>query len=214
MRKPGLTMQPTDPAPRPSPSPRSQDQIRWDQRYRAGACPGGGEVSAWVKAQAPYLNGGLALDVACGAGRHALWLAELGYRVDAVDISREGLNLLLEQATARALSDSLNIIQADLNHWRPDPNRYDLILVTRYLNRQLWPALQAALKPGGLFLHRTFHTDVLRQRPDFDRDHLLQPGELLAAFRHWCLLAYEERRWYPGGDWRDCTASILVRKPE
>jgi len=190
-----------------------EDQLRWDERYRAGKQPGQGEVSAWIRAQSRYLSGGLALDVACGAGRHSLWLAGLSYRVDAVDISEVGLQRLQASAQAAGFSEQIHLIHADLAAWRPEPERYDLILVVRYLNRGLWPDLVSALRPGGLLLYRTFHIDMLQLRPEFSPRHLLQPGELVAAFPSLQLLAYEERRWRPGSEsYEDCTSSILARR--
>lgn len=197
-----------------NPQQPADAQMRWDERYREGCSPGRDQVSPWLLKHAHLLQGGQALDVACGRGRHSLWLAELGYDVDAVDISAAALQILARRASERGLAARLRLMQADLVQWRPEPERYDLVLVTRYLNRQLWPHLQAALKPRGLLIYRSFHTDRHRLRSDLKREHMLQPGELLLAFAGMELLAYEERRLPPGGnDINDCTASILVRRP-
>ncbi len=197
-----------DSALTPSPS-----QLRWDERYLAGSKPAGGEISAWTLAQQSYLAGGRALDYACGLGRHTLWLAELGYQVDGVDISLAGLQHLAETVETAGLSDSVRLIHADLTRWRPVKATYDLVFVTRYLDRNAFPALVDAIKPGGLLLYRTFHTDLLLLR-DYDPAFLLQPGELFLSFAHLQILAYEERRLPPGSEDRnDCTSAILVRKP-
>ncbi len=188
------------------------DQARWDERYRAGHHVEKSEISDWVLEQARYFRGGRALDVACGAGRHTLWLASLGYEVDAVDLSREALKKLAREAENANLQDRIRIIQADLTIWRPPADAYDLVLVVRYLNRDLFPALIAACRGGGLLLYRTFHTDLLRLRPEFNPEHLLEPGELLRAFSSYELLAYEELRWHEGcATPLCCTNSILVR---
>lgn len=200
--------------PSVDPQQPAEAQVRWDERYRDGCSPGRDQVSPWLLKHEYLLKGGRALDVACGRGRHSLWLAELGYDVDAVDISAAALQILAQRVAERGLNDHFRLIQADLMRWRPEPDCYDLVLVTRYLNRQLWPFLAAALKPGGLLIYRSFHTDRHRLRPDLQRNHMLQPGELLQAFPDMELLAYEERRLSPGGtDVNDCTASIIVRRP-
>ena len=124
--------------------------------------PANKEVSSWTLAQQPYFAGDRALDFACGTGRHTLWLAGLGYHVDAVDISMVALRHLSRSAEEQVLSHSIRLIQADLTEWRPEKTTYDLIFVTRYLDRTAIPALVAALKPDGLLLYRTFHTDLLR----------------------------------------------------
>lgn len=198
----------------PSGQRLSPDCARWEERYRQGHNSAGGEISAWVQSQQPYLRGGQALDVACGVGRHTLWLARLGYQVDGVDISAAALAQVAAAAVAQGVAAQLRLIQADLNIWRPEPGRYDLILITRYLNRDLFAHLAAALRPDGMVLYRSMHTDLLRLHPDFRADYLLQPGELLQVFRSWQILAYEERRWRPGSsDFADCSSAILARKP-
>ncbi|MDW8270536.1 MAG: methyltransferase domain-containing protein [Anaerolineae bacterium] len=195
--------------------PPSPDQVRRDERYRHGRGPCQDDIEDWVAAQRPHLTGGRALDVACGTGRYSLWLAELGYEVDAVDISSVALERLTATAATRGLAERIHTLQADLTSWRPPPEHYDLVLVSLYLERTLLPALRAALRPQGLLLYTTFHTDLLRLPGEFNPAYLLQPGELLLTFADWELLAYEERR-LPrhGGRRSDCLSSILVRKPE
>ena len=190
----------------------SHAQQRWDERYQTGPKPVYGKISDWILAQQPHLSGGKALDFACGVGRHALWLRGLGYQVDAVDISMAGLRHLAGRAEQQGFSHALRLIHADLTQWRPTQSSYDLVFVARYLDRDSFPALAAAVKPGGLLLYQTFHTDLLQLR-DFDSKFVLQPGELLQAFANLEILAYEERRLQPGGENRyDCTSSILARK--
>jgi len=139
----------------------------------------------------------------------------MGYQVDAVDISLEGLQRLAERLEQEGLDARVRLIQADLEVWRPDSATYDLILVSRYLNRDLIASFWDALKLGGLVLYRTFHTDWARLRSDFQRGFLLQPGEFTILFRDWEWLAYEERRLPPGGEDReDCMSGILARKVE
>jgi len=190
------------------------DQTRWDERYQAGHHAGGLIPDPWALAQARWLTGGRALDVACGRGRHTVWLARKGYQVDAVDISYVGLQGLAGRIEAEGLSDRVRLIQADLAVWRPEPASYDLILVMRYLNRELIASFWDAVRPGGMVLYRTFHTDWARLHTDFQRGFLLQPGEFTTLFGDWEWLAYEERRLPPDGDSPDdCTSAILARKP-
>ncbi len=191
------------------------DQTRWDTRYREGHHAGKTlKPDPWIAAHVPIRPGLRALDVACGRGRHTLWLARQGVQVDAVDISHEALRQLAQQLEAEGLGHRVRLIQADLEVWRPAPHTYDLILVVRYLNRDLITHFWEALKPGGLVAYRTFHTDWAKLRSDFQRGFLLQPGEFTQLFRDWEWLAYEERRLPPGGqDIDDCVSSIVARKP-
>jgi len=197
----------------PSVNELKADQARWDERYRQNHPASKLTPDPWAESQARWLQGGRALDVACGRGRHTLWLARLGYQVDAVDISAVGLRGLAGRIRAERLSDKVRLIQADLEVWRPPANTYDLILVTRYFNRDLLASFAEALKPGGMVLYRTFHTDWLKIHPDFTAEYMLQPGEFTQLFADWEWLAYEERRLPPEGGGRDdCSAAILARK--
>ena len=117
-----------------------------------------------------------ALDVACGFGGSSLYLAALGYQVDAVDVSGVALAQVQAEASRRGLHVSL--IQADLVHWWVPPSRYDLIVVRYYLNRDLMPQLTRGLRIGGLLFVETRNVRYLSVRPGFDPAFLLQLGEL------------------------------------
>lgn len=122
-----------------------------------------------------------ALDVACGSGRDAVWLALQGMRVDAIDHLPDAL--AKATALARRNRVAINPIQKDIEADPTLPTGYDLVCVFRYLHRPLWPALQRALNPGGYIVCETFHarTRETGGRPS-SPDHLLQTGELSAAF--------------------------------
>jgi SAM-dependent methyltransferase len=153
---------------------------------RPGHHAPGGAPSAWVQRFAGLIApGGRVLDVACGSGRHALWLAAQGFVVTGVD--RNGEALL-------GLPAGIETLLADLEGapW-PLPGRvFDGIVVTNYLWRPLWPALLGALAPGGVFIHETFAQGQQRygkpSRPDF----LLQPGELLRVCTGLQVVAFED----------------------
>ena len=107
---------------------------RWNSRYRAGwdqpVPPPDPGLIQLVRNQAP----GQALELACGLGQNAIWLASQGWTVTAVDLSDIGLGRAQEQAAAAHLQ--VDWIQADLDHWQPPDNlQYDLILVQRFLDR-------------------------------------------------------------------------------
>lgn len=197
----------------PSVAELKADQARWDERYRSNHRVASLQPDFWALLQKRYLTGGRALDVACGRGRHTLWLARLGYEVTAVDVSYVGLRKLATMLEEQGLAERVRLIHADLEHWRPEPVYYDLIFVTRYFNRNLLATFEQALRPDGLVLYRTFHTDWLTLHPTFTAEYMLQPGEFTTIFADWEWLAYEERRLPRGGDNPDdCTSSILVRK--
>ncbi len=119
-----------------------------------------------------------ALDVAAGSGRHALLLASAGFRVRAVDADETRLTML--RTTAAAVGLAIDTARVDLESGDVDlgAGAYDLILVFRYLHRPLFPALQRALRPGGVLLYETFtRAQAARGKPTRP-EHLLEAGEL------------------------------------
>jgi len=166
------------------------DAPDWDERYRKGAYPGP-EPDPFLVHHTPLIRellprGGLALDVAGGAGRNAAYAAGLGFAVTLVDASAEAL--------AKAQGRGLCVVQADLERreFVPSPASFDLVMVFFYLQRDLFPALEAALKPGGVLIYRTYTTGRLKTRPNANASFLLQPGELHDAFKALHILAYAE----------------------
>jgi len=142
--------------------------------------------SAWVRRFAALIRpGGTVLDVACGSGRHVRWLAAQGFTVTGVD---------RDAAAAEPLRELAEIVVADLEGalWPLPGRRFDGVVVTNYLWRPLFPALRAALAPGGALVYETFAHGQQRvgkpSRPDF----LLHNGELLRAFAGLRVVAYED----------------------
>ena len=135
--------------------------------------------SSWLVANVDLLpRGGEVLDVACGRGRHALLLASAGYNVRAVDRDEAKITALGTDAARLDLPIVAEVL--DLESGTPDlgESRYDLLLVTHYLHRPLFPALTRALRPGGLLLYETFTVDQARHGHPTNPDFLLEHGEL------------------------------------
>src|SRR5712692_8432386 len=141
------------------------EAAEWDARFRAGdhseASPDPFLLSAEQFLEL-IPKGGSALDLACGAGRHAVWLAERGCRVTAVDFSAEALAKTERLAHERGVS--VQCLQLDLES--PDidlgAEACDLICGFFFLHRPLFPALCCALRPGGLMIYKTYTVDQLR----------------------------------------------------
>jgi tellurite methyltransferase len=167
----------------------SDDRQRWEERYTHGHGSTKEGPSEFLVAHAALIRGRI-LDVAAGAGRHALFLARRGNAVEAIDISLAGLRTARAAACAEGLS--ILAVQADLESFPLPVERYDAIINIRYLQRSLFVPLQRALKPGGLILVETFLIDQQRISHPRNPDFLLQRGELRAAFSPYELLVYEE----------------------
>jgi 2-polyprenyl-3-methyl-5-hydroxy-6-metoxy-1,4-benzoquinol methylase len=173
------------------------EKALWDKKYREGSHSSLAPDPFLLYVHAEFLSGqppGSALDVAGGVGRHAIWLAEHGWRVKLLDISGAGIAQATENA-ARSVAGSAIVTELrDLNTAQ-DLGRelYDLVIVFFFLQHELFPALAAALKPGGHLIYKTYTTE--QQRFSGGASHpmfLLQPNELLHAFSSLRVSHYHE----------------------
>ncbi len=165
----------------------SGDAIKWNERYRLGIEAAFESPRDFLIEQAQYLpDQGLALDLAMGLGGNAGFLIERGLRVIGVDISEVGVR------RAKRRWPSLMAAVIDLVPYRWPACTFDVVLNFYYCQRDLWPRFRSMLKPGGLLIMETLTIETLRQRPDYNPDYLLQPGELRQAFAGWDMLVYRE----------------------
>lgn len=166
------------------------DRAKWDQRYREGAYGDRRHPSALLAEWIDHIPRGRALDLACGAGRNALFLAAHGFEVDAIDISGEGL--ARARAAAAEAGLRVNWIEHDLDEPPALESGYTLILVIRYVNLPLIRHLASLLATGGFLLceeHLVTDADVIGPgNPAFRVD----PGELHAAANGLLMRHYEE----------------------
>jgi 2-polyprenyl-3-methyl-5-hydroxy-6-metoxy-1,4-benzoquinol methylase len=139
-----------------------EDRKKWNERYAAGAFAERSWPSALLAETLAGVhgNGARALDLGCGAGRNALYLAELGFRVDGVDISAVALERAARTAAERGLE--VRWIQADLDEPVALSGPYELIVNMRYLNVALIARLaRDALAPGGrVIVEQHLRTDA------------------------------------------------------
>lgn len=191
---------------------------RWNQRFAsAGAAPGQDAPSEWLvenEALLRELRGHdnlRALDVAAGSGRNALYLAALGFEVDAVDISDVAIDQLRAAAGERGLAVHGQVLNLE-NAALPD-GPYDVVVSMNYLQRDLFGALAAALKPGGLLLFETFAAVHIEQLGHgVNPDYVLQGNELLRAFAELHVRRYSEGVTERSGRPRG-VASLVAQRP-
>lgn len=160
-----------------------QDRIRWDEKYRGKSQLPFPSPAEWLIEVAQTLIPGKAWDVACGVGQNSLYLASLGWQVDAVDISPLGLEV--GRLKAGDFGDSIRWIPSDLDQYTPPRNEYDLVFVCRFLDRKRLPGeIEKSLKPEGKLIYETFvvgqceRTDNHLQNGAF----VLKSGELPLLF--------------------------------
>jgi SAM-dependent methyltransferase len=165
--------------------------------------------ASWlVDNRAPLPRGGDALDLACGSGRHAIWLAEQGFRTTALDRDAAAIGAVDEEARRRGLSIRTRI--ADLEAGRPslEPGSFDLIVVVHYLHRPLFPEIVGALRPGGVLVYETFtRAQAARGKPT-NPAFLLEPGELVALVHPLEILARREGDF----DGRSVASVVAIRR--
>jgi tellurite methyltransferase len=198
-------------------------QSDWDAKHRlaAGALPS--EPASIVRELLPLLPEGPALDIACGTGRHAVFLAARGQHVTAVDFSsvaldslearaRGGLNTAVRridslERAGRPLHGGLELMRVDLERTQLPERCYDLILCIQYLQRSLFPQMARALRPDGVLLIETFTRAQLEfQGGPRNPAYLLETGELREAFPELGVLFYRELRAGQG------IASLVAKK--
>ena len=168
------------------------DREKWDQRYAEGSYRSRRYPSPFLVERLAELPRGRALDLACGAGRNALCLAEAGYAVEAVDIS--GVAVERARATARERGLDVDWRVADLDDFAPPPGRYDLITVIRYTNRAMMERLPEGLTEGGMLLVEHHLRTVAPVGGPTSRAFRLAPNELIDLYHgRLRVLFYDER---------------------
>ena len=184
-----------------------RERDKWNQRYLVGTHGNLSPDSLLIDAFDRYIeplfpNAGVALDIAGGTGRHAIFLAKKGWKVRLTDIAEAGI------ANARQNADSLasriDFRVEDLTRFDGARESYDLILVFFFLRREMFPELVKALKPGGLLIYKGY----TRGQAKFgggptNPDYLFGENELLDSFRELQVLHYAELI-------RDCGRAELV----
>ena len=173
------------------------EKSMWNRKYSEGSHASLEPDPFLVAAYEEFLSAtapGLALDVAGGVGRHSIWLAQRGWRVKLLDISEVGVKQAGENAKRTGTASSIATEVRDLNSGQDfGREQYDLLVVFFFLQRELFPALAAALKPGGHLIYKTYTT--VQKNFTAGPSHpmfLLEPNELLHAFTSLRVLHYHE----------------------
>ncbi len=172
------------------------EREHWNQKYRKSP-------SHWLEPDAflpwafseyilpAFPHGGIALDLAGGAGRHCIWLAKHGWEVTLIDISDTGV----EQARQNAgpLASQIHFVVDDLTEYKASQT-YDLVMAFFYLERAVFPEIVRAVRPGGLLVYKT-HTLAQAKLANGPKNpaHLLQTDELPELVAGLRVLHYREQ---------------------
>ncbi len=167
----------------------------WDERFREGEYPEDPEPSPVLERYVDSFPDGRALDVATGTGRNALFLAERGYEVDALDRSIEGLKITRRRAAERGVGANVNPIRADATEYAFPASTYDVVTVSFYRTLDRMGDIKESLRPGGVlfYQHHLRTSDPVDAGPSTDR-YRYRSNELLRACLDMTVLRYDERR--------------------
>jgi tellurite methyltransferase len=159
----------------------------WDERYLSGQYP----IEDFGKAPSPLVaeiagrfSPGKALDLACGAGRNALWLAEQGWKVTAVDGAPAAIGILQRRAAERGFMVTACVADLQKSQFFIEPSAWNLILLCYYLQRDLFDPVKRGVVLGGTVI-AVVHITAPEEEPTYKR---ARPGELRSFFTGWEIL--------------------------
>jgi SAM-dependent methyltransferase len=187
----------------------------WNERYRLRERPAEDldpaptpllveTAAALAPGKAPFR----ALDLACGAGRNAIWLAEHGWEVTAVDGASAAIEILRTRAAQRGLK--INAVVADLekDEFEIEPSHWNLVAMCYYLQRNLFDPAKRGVTPGGVLISIVHMTEPGEE----DGPHRLRPGQLEQYFAGWEILHRREGNANDSAHHR-AVAEIVARRP-
>jgi SAM-dependent methyltransferase len=174
------------------------ERERWNRKYSE-------DCGAALRAPDPFLEaafaefirplfpkGGRALDLAGGAGRHAIWLAQQGWEVTLIDISEPGVERARQ--SAGSLASHIRFVVDDLTRFKASQTefetRFDVVMAFFYLERSIFSEMVKAVRSGGLFVYKTYLKSQARHLTN--PAHLLETGELLRMAEGMRILRYRE----------------------
>ena len=167
-----------------------QTKAKWEKHYHS--CSSEYPLAAEVLLNNKHIlpEYGTALDLACGRGANAICLAENNLETSAWDISSSALEQLLNHAKENNLI--INIKQRDITKNPPETESFDVIVVSRFLDRNLIPKIKNAIKHNGLIFYQTYIIDKVDESGPSNPDYLLKHNELLSMFTNWKIIYYKE----------------------
>ncbi len=159
------------------------DQQKWDKKFsEKSELLKPREASTYLQKLELKGKEKIALDLACGAGRHSVYLAKQGFKVFALDISKVALDAVDKYIEKEGLSGKVSTVHTDLDNFSPEIALYDVIVMSNFLDRELIKRACVGLKKGGLFFVETYMDDPSNEKKDSNPDFLLQKGELKSLF--------------------------------
>ena len=184
---------------------KPNDKTRWDSKYDTDKFIFGKRPIRFLVNNFHLLPKGRTLDIAMGEGRNGVYLATKGFDVVGVDISEKGLQKAHQ--LANELNTKIETRVVDLENYQLEKNAYDLVICTYYLQRDLFPQMMDAVKPGGMVLVETYNMDYLNYS-QFNKNYLLKTNELLEVFKDFKIIRYQS---FDNG--KEAYSSIIAQRP-
>jgi SAM-dependent methyltransferase len=181
------------------------DITGWEQRYRSQEQPSESPPHPLIIEAANSLPPGRVLDLACGTGHNALWLARQGWSVTAIDGSPTAIETLRRRAGNLPLTVEAQIADLEGSAFAIEPARYDLIAMCYYFQRNLVEQCRQGLPPGGVIVAIALLIEPGKEHSTFR----LQPSELRGYFADWDILHYREAT----DAWQHRVAELVARRP-
>jgi len=188
----------------------SKSSESWDARYASGKYSSRQPHNLLISLVGG-LKAGKALDLACGTGRHAIFLAENGWRVTAVDNSKVGIEIAQKRAAEKSLEIDFRVADLETGEFKIEENSFDLICDFYYLQRELFAAMKKGLKTGGVIVS-TIH--IYGADEDAGGRFLLGESELKNYFADFEILHFHETSATDtdAGEHHRRTAEIIAKK--
>ena len=185
---------------------KPKDKDRWNSKYETEVYLFGEKPIPFLVDNVHLLRRGKVLDIAMGEGRNGVYLATQGFEVLGLDISEKGLEKAHNLAKKNKVTIETKVV--DLESFTLEPNSYDVILCTYYMQKDLFKQFQSALKPGGMIVVETYNVDYLKYA-QFSRKWALDTNEMLDIFKGLRVIRYQD---YDDG--KEAYSSIIAQKPE
>jgi tellurite methyltransferase len=185
---------------------KPKDKDRWNSKYETEVYLFGEKPIPFLVDNVHLLRRGKVLDIAMGEGRNGVYLATQGFEVLGLDISEKGLEKAHNLAKKNKVTIETKVV--DLESFTLEPNSYDVILCTYYMQKDLFKQFQSALKPGGMIVVETYNVDYLKY-VQFSREWALDTNEMLDIFKALRVIRYQD---YDDG--KEAYSSIIAQKPE
>ena len=183
----------------------------WDERYRSGerrAEDLDAAATPLLVEAAKKLVPGTALDLACGTGRNALWLAKQGWSVTAVDGSPVAVEILRSRASEQGLAMNASVADLEKSEFRIVPSTWNLIAICYYLQSDLFEPAKQGIVPGGILISIVHVAEPGEEATS----HRLKPGDLQCYFKGWEILHCREGKPEDPAHQRS-VAEIVARRP-